>query len=92
MQERGVEETDRASQPPKDGRGGTTMNRSLTALFQLALTAGIVVFGLASGVLLVANGPTLEFAKAAGLLCGCLALLLVTERVTTGRWTKWSRR
>ncbi|MFD5079652.1 hypothetical protein [Streptomyces sp. NPDC058371] len=67
--------------------------RALTVLFQVVLTLGAVVMLLASGILLVAHdGPSVELAKALGLLVMFLALLLITERLTTGRWTRWSRR
>ncbi|MFD6465396.1 hypothetical protein [Streptomyces goshikiensis] len=38
------------------------------------------------------RGMSIELAQTLGLLLLCLALLLVTERLTTGRWTRWSRR
>ncbi|MFE7332552.1 hypothetical protein ACFU8W_48495 [Streptomyces sp. NPDC057565] len=66
--------------------------RSLVVLFQLVLAVALIVLGLASVQLLRANGLDQESAKALGLLAGCIFLILVTERLTTGRWTRWSRR
>ncbi|MFE7777694.1 hypothetical protein ACFU5O_28100 [Streptomyces sp. NPDC057445] len=67
--------------------------RSLTVFVQFVLVLGVVVLTLASGLLLVAHrGPSVELAKALALLIGCVALLSVTERLTTGRWFRWQRR
>ena len=67
--------------------------RSLTVFFQFVLTLLFIIFGLASAVLLIAHrGMSIELAQSLGLLGSCLALLLVTERLTTGRWFRWSRR
>lgn len=67
--------------------------RALTVFFQGVLTLGIVIMTMASGIVLVAHqGPSVELAKALGLLVLFLAPLLVTERLTTGRWFRWSRR
>ncbi|MEV7691568.1 hypothetical protein ACFW1F_18345 [Streptomyces bungoensis] len=38
------------------------------------------------------HGPSIELAQSVGLLVLFLGLLLVTERQTTGRWCRWSRR
>ena len=67
--------------------------RSLTMFFQGVLTLGVIVMMLVSGLLLVAHdGPSLKLAQPLGLLVLFLGLLLVTERLTTGRWFRWSRR
>ncbi|MFE7649907.1 hypothetical protein [Streptomyces phaeoluteigriseus] len=67
--------------------------RALTVFFQFLLTLGVVVMSLASGLVFVAHdGPSVELAKALGLLALFFALLLVTGSWTTGRWLRWSRR
>ncbi|WP_225637432.1 hypothetical protein [Streptomyces solaniscabiei] len=66
--------------------------RALTVFFQFVLTLGVVITVLAGGLLLVNGSSILEFGKALGLLALFLALLLVIERRTTGRWFRWSRR
>ncbi|MFD6329171.1 hypothetical protein ACFWGI_06280 [Streptomyces niveus] len=67
--------------------------RALTVFIQSLLTLGVVITMMTSGLVLVAHGgPSVELAKAVGLLALFLALLLVTERLTTGRWSRWSRR
>lgn len=67
--------------------------RALTMLFMLVLTLGILIMVLASGILLIAHGgPSIELAKALGCLGLLLAILLIIERRTTGRWFRWSRR
>ncbi|MFJ9580666.1 hypothetical protein ACIRQF_30285 [Streptomyces sp. NPDC101191] len=67
--------------------------RRLTVFFQGVLTLGVVVMLLVSCLMLVAHGgPSIELAQAVGLLALFLVLLLVTERRTTGRWFRWSRR
>lgn len=67
--------------------------RALTVLFQFVLALGVVITMMASGLVLLAHGgPSVELAKAVGLLFLFLALLLVTERRTTGRWFRWSGR
>ena len=67
--------------------------RRLTVFFQGVLTLGIVIMMLVSGLMLVAHdGPSVELAQALGLLVLFLGLLMVTERRTTGRWFRWSRR
>ncbi|MEV4872831.1 hypothetical protein [Streptomyces syringium] len=78
--------------PPVGGRGGEIM-RALTVFFQFVLTLSFITMMMASGIVLVAHGgPSVELAKAIGLLALSLALLLVIERRTTGRWVRWSRR
>lgn len=67
--------------------------RSLMVFFQGVCTLGFVVMLLASGLLYVAHdGLGIEPAQSVGLLVLFLGLLLVTERQTTGRWCRWSRR
>ncbi|WP_327309800.1 hypothetical protein OG730_41695 (plasmid) [Streptomyces sp. NBC_01298] len=67
--------------------------RSLAAFLQFVLVLAFVVLALVSGLLAYKHrGMSTELAQALGLLLSCLALLLVTERLTTGRWTRWSRR
>ncbi|MFI1700409.1 hypothetical protein ACH419_31130 [Streptomyces bobili] len=66
--------------------------RSLTVLVQGVLTLGVVVMMLVSGLMVVSRGVSLELAQAVGLLALFLGLLLVIERGTTGRWSRWSRR
>jgi hypothetical protein len=74
-----------------DGRGGGIM-QALTVFFQFVLTLGVVTMTMASGIVLLAHGgPSVELAKAVGLLVLLLALLLAIERRTTGRWVRWSR-
>jgi hypothetical protein len=65
--------------------------RSLTVFVQGVLTLGVVVMVLVSGLLIVAQGWSVEVTKAVGLLALFLGLLMVTERLTTGRWFRWSR-
>lgn len=67
--------------------------RALTVFFQFILTLCALILGLASGILLVTHrGPSTELAQALTLLAGCIALILVTEYRTTGRWGRWPRR
>ncbi|MFE9250845.1 hypothetical protein [Streptomyces sp. NPDC007088] len=67
--------------------------RPLTVFFQFVLTLVVIVMMMASGVVLVAHrGPSTELAVAVGILLLAFALLLVIERRTTGRWSRWPRR
>ncbi|MET8816165.1 hypothetical protein ABZW47_29715 [Streptomyces sp. NPDC004549] len=69
------------------------MMRPLMVFFQFVLTLVVIVMMMASGVVLVAHrGPSTELAVAVGILLLAFALLLVIERRTTGRWSRWSRR
>jgi len=63
----------------------------LIRLAQLVLVLAFVVCFMASGLLLYSGGFTVEFLKGLALTMGILALLMVTERITTGRWHRWSR-
>ncbi|MFF1678360.1 hypothetical protein ACFVYG_20265 [Streptomyces sp. NPDC058256] len=66
--------------------------RALRVFCQFALTLLILTTVLASGVLFVAHdGPSVELAEALGLLAVFIGLLLITERLSTGRWHRWSR-
>jgi len=60
-------------------------------LLQLALVLTFVVLGLATALLFYGGGLTVPFFQSLGLLAGDFALLMVTERLTTGRWHRWSR-
>ncbi|MFI8928727.1 hypothetical protein ACIG3E_13750 [Streptomyces sp. NPDC053474] len=60
-------------------------------LLQLALVLAFVVLGLATALLFHSDGFTVPFFQSLGLLVGDLALLMITERLTTGRWHRWSR-
>jgi hypothetical protein len=53
---------------------------------------GVLVCGLACAVVLFGGGSGVVLAEAFGLLAVFLGLLLITERATTGRWTRWSHR
>ncbi|MCX4681426.1 hypothetical protein OG413_40220 [Streptomyces sp. NBC_01433] len=67
--------------------------RRLTVFFQGVFALGFVVMMLVSGLTLVAHdGLSVELAQSLGLLVLFLGLLLVTERLSTGRWFRWSRR
>jgi hypothetical protein len=67
--------------------------RALMVFFQFVLLLLSLIMALASGVLFVSHGgPSLEFAKALALFVVFIGLLLVTERLSTGRWFRWSRR
>ncbi|MFB7836159.1 hypothetical protein [Streptomyces sp. NPDC056056] len=67
--------------------------RSLARFLQFVLVLAFVVLALVSGLLAYGHrGMSTELAQTLGLLLLCLVLLLVTERLTTGRWTRWSRR
>jgi hypothetical protein len=75
-----------------DGRGGRIMRR-LTVFFQGVFALGVVVMMLVSGLMLLArDGLSVELTQSLGLLALFLGLLLVTERLSTGRWCRWSRR
>ncbi|MEU3640940.1 hypothetical protein AB0H23_32545 [Streptomyces albogriseolus] len=67
--------------------------RRLMVFFQGVLALGFIVMLLVTGLMYVAHdGPSVELAQSVGLLLLFLGLLLVTERRTTGRWFRWSRR
>ncbi|MFD4243712.1 hypothetical protein ACFWP3_19255 [Streptomyces sp. NPDC058525] len=67
--------------------------RSLVVLLQVVLVLAFIVLALTSAFLAYKHpGMSTELAQALGLLLGCLALLFITERLMTGRWTRWSRR
>ncbi|MGW3928702.1 hypothetical protein ACWECC_11430 [Streptomyces microflavus] len=67
--------------------------RRLTVFFQGVLALGVVVMMLVSGLMLLAHdGLSVELAQSLGWLALFLGLLLVTERLSTGRWVRWSRR
>ncbi len=63
----------------------------LVRLAQFVLVLAFVVCAMATGLVLYSGGFTVEFLKGLGLTSGILALLLVVERMTTGRWHRWSR-
>ncbi|MFF3957505.1 hypothetical protein ACFYY1_30470 [Streptomyces sp. NPDC001890] len=74
------------------GKGDRKM-RPLTVFFQRLLVLGVVTMMLVSVLMLLAHdGLSVEFAQSLALLILFLGLLLVTERLSTGRWTRWSRR
>lgn len=60
-------------------------------LLQLVLVIAFSVLGLATALLFHRGGFTVPFFQSLGLFAGSLALLMVTERLTTGRWHRWSR-
>lgn len=64
----------------------------LTVFVQGVLTLGVVVMMLVSGLMVVSRGVSVELGQSLGLLALFLGLLLVIERLTTGRWFRWSRR
>ncbi|MEV6676274.1 hypothetical protein AB0N09_05310 [Streptomyces erythrochromogenes] len=67
--------------------------RSLVVLLQVVLVLAFIVLALTSVFLAYKHrGMSIELAQALGLLFGCLAILFITERLTTGRWSRWSRR
>lgn len=67
--------------------------RDLKVFVQFVLSLCIIIMMLTSGILLVGHGgPSVDLAKAVGLLILFLLLLLAIERRTTGRWFRWSRR
>jgi len=67
--------------------------RRLTMFVQLVLTILIIVFTLASGVLVMSHhGLSIDVIEALALLSACFGALLVTHRLDTGRWFRWSRR
>lgn len=67
--------------------------RPLIVFVQFLLTLLIVIFGLTSAVLLHAHQSiSVELVQSLALLGCCCALLLITERLTTGRWFRWQRR
>ncbi|MFE8941152.1 hypothetical protein ACFYNX_27220 [Streptomyces sp. NPDC007872] len=66
---------------------------SLARFLQFVLVLAFVVLAMVSGLLAYWHrGMSTELCQTLGLLLGCLALLLLIERLTTGRWTRWSRR
>ncbi|MFJ5819395.1 hypothetical protein ACIQGT_36715 [Streptomyces sp. NPDC093108] len=73
--------------------GGDRIMHGLAVFFQGVFVLGIVVMTLVSGLMLLAHGGlSVELAQSVGLLALFLGLLLVTERLSTGHWTRWSRR
>ncbi|MCX4826887.1 hypothetical protein OG883_45455 [Streptomyces sp. NBC_01142] len=67
--------------------------RRLTVFFQGVFALGFVIMMLVSGLMLLAHdGLSVELTQSLGLLALFLGLLLVTERLSTGRWSRWSRR
>jgi hypothetical protein len=60
-------------------------------LLQLVLVLAFIVLGLATALLFHSGGFTVPFFQSLGLFAGSFALLMVTERLTTGRWHRWSR-
>ncbi|MDI6410612.1 hypothetical protein [Streptomyces albus] len=60
-------------------------------LLQLVLVLTFVVLGLVTASLFHSGGFTVPFWQGLGLLVGDLALMMITERLTTGRWHRWSR-
>jgi ABC-type nickel/cobalt efflux system permease component RcnA len=63
----------------------------LIRLAQFVLVLAFIVCAMATGLALYGGGFTVEFLKGLGLTSGILALLMVAERITTGRWHRWSR-
>ncbi|MFF8431043.1 hypothetical protein ACF07Y_39100 [Streptomyces sp. NPDC016566] len=69
------------------------MMRTLTAFFEFFLMLWALIMVLTSGVLLVSyGGPSIELAKALAVLAVLITLIMLTERLTTGHWWRWSRR
>jgi hypothetical protein len=67
--------------------------RRLTVFFQGVFVLGVVVMMLLSGLMFLAHdGLSVELAQSLGLLAVFFGLLLCTERYSTGRWFRWSRR
>ncbi len=60
-------------------------------LLQLVLVLAFVVLSLATALLYHRGGFAVPFFQSSGLLVGDLALMMITERLTTGRWHRWSR-
>lgn len=60
-------------------------------LLQLVLVLASIVLGLATTMLFHSGGFTVPFFQSLGLFVGSFALIMVTERLTTGRWHRWSR-
>ncbi|MGW6145562.1 hypothetical protein [Streptomyces sp. NPDC055140] len=61
----------------------------LTVFIQAVLAFWVVVMMLLSGLMLFTHKGDLS--QALGWLALSLGLLLVTERLSTGRWFRWSR-
>ncbi len=60
-------------------------------LLQLVLVLAFVALSLATALLFHSGGFTVPFFQGLGLLVGNLALMMITERLTTGHWHRWSR-
>lgn len=62
-------------------------------LLQVVLVLAFTVLALTSVFLAYKHrGMSIELAQVLSLLLACLAVLFITERFTTGRWSRWSRR
>ncbi|MGP3951260.1 hypothetical protein [Streptomyces sp. 7N604] len=65
--------------------------RLLTPFVYLIFTiAGLILFMAA--LILASDGMSIDLIEALALLAACLTVLLITHRLDTGRWFRWSRR
>ncbi|MEU6070532.1 hypothetical protein ABZ864_40360 [Streptomyces sp. NPDC047082] len=65
--------------------------RPFAVFAQFVLTLMALVLALAT-VFIARQGMSVQLVQTLGLFVACLGLLAVTERLTTGRWFRWSRR
>lgn len=76
------------SEPVSYGRAALA---PFVRLLQLVLVLAFIVLGMATALLFRSGGFAVPFFQSLGLFAGNFALLMVTERLTTGRWHRWSR-
>lgn len=66
--------------------------RPLAVFFAWVLTLAVVVLVLTCGVLVLSHrGLSVELFQALALLALCMPLLMVCNKILTGRWHRWSR-